>query len=118
MKVDESALDRESTIAQRNHTIEISSLQSSCSNEKQNDIIILLDTWKTSPSLTQLSYFHSILRVAVPLCGGNIDPSVLSSCIEKGLALDGRLVRIVITVDEKSGGVAQLISLLATAGAR
>jgi len=56
--------------------------------------------------------------VAVLLCGGNIDPSVLSSCIEKGLALDGRLVQIVINVDETSGGLARLISLLASVSAR
>lgn len=57
-------------------------------------------------------------RVVVPLCGGNIDPSVLSSCIEKGLALEGRLVRFTITVDEKSGGLAQIITLLASVSAR
>ncbi|KAJ7386380.1 hypothetical protein OS493_008503 [Desmophyllum pertusum] len=57
-------------------------------------------------------------RVAVPLCGGNIDPSVLSSCIEKGLALDGRLVRFAITVNENSGGLARLIALLASVSAR
>ncbi|KAL9951142.1 hypothetical protein ACROYT_G043755 [Oculina patagonica] len=57
-------------------------------------------------------------RVIVPLCGGNVDPSVLGSCIEKGLALDGRLVRFVITVDEQSGGLAGLIALLASVSAR
>ncbi|XP_058957910.1 L-threonine ammonia-lyase-like [Pocillopora verrucosa] len=57
-------------------------------------------------------------RVVVPLCGGNIDPSVLSSCIEKGLALEGRLVRFTITIDEKSGGLAQIITLLASVSAR
>lgn len=54
----------------------------------------------------------------MPLCGGNIDPSVLSSCIEKGLALEGRLVRFTITIDEKSGGLAQIITLLASVSAR
>ena len=54
----------------------------------------------------------------MPLCGGNIDPSVLNSCIEKGLALEGRLVRFTITIDEKSGGLAQIITLLASVSAR
>lgn len=71
-----------------------------------------------SADVAEIICFEPPFRVAVPLCGGNIDPSVLSSCIEKGLALEGRLVRFVVTVEEKSGGLARLIALLASANAR
>ena len=37
-------------------------------------------------------------RVAVPLCGGNIDITVLGRVIERGLAADRRLVRFAVTV--------------------
>ena len=65
-----------------------------------------------------LTFLGLSFRVAVPLCGGNIDPSVLSFCIEKGLALDGRLMRFVVTVEENAGGLARLIALLATVNAQ
>jgi threonine dehydratase len=32
-------------------------------------------------------------RVVVPLTGGNIDTTVLGRCIDRGLAVDGRLAR-------------------------
>ena len=37
-------------------------------------------------------------RVVIPLCGGNIDTTVLGRCLERGLAVDGRLVKFSVTV--------------------
>lgn len=55
-------------------------------------------------------------RVVVPLCGGNIDTTVLGRCLERGLAVDGRLVKFSITVTDRPGGIAELTRLMANLG--
>lgn len=57
-------------------------------------------------------------RVVIPLCGGNIDSTVLGRCIDRGLAADGRLCRFIVTVSDRPGGIAELTRLLASLGAR
>jgi hypothetical protein len=39
--------------------------------------------------------------VCTPLCGGNIDTSVLGRVLERGLAADRRLVRFIVTVSDR-----------------
>ena len=56
-------------------------------------------------------------RVALLLCGGNIDPLVLGRVIEIGLAADGRLVRIVAKISDHPGGLAALAATVAATGA-
>ena len=56
-------------------------------------------------------------RVVIPLTGGNIDPLAHSRVIEKGLAADGRIYRFDALISDRPGGLAQLSSLLAAAGA-
>jgi threonine dehydratase len=56
-------------------------------------------------------------RVALLLCGGNIDPLVLSRVIEIGLAADGRLVRLVAQISDRPGGLATLAAAIAATGA-
>mmetsp|Transcript_34978 Transcript_34978/g.91572 ORF Transcript_34978/g.91572 Transcript_34978/m.91572 type:complete len:455 (+) Transcript_34978:33-1397(+) len=56
-------------------------------------------------------------QVVIPLCGGNIDVTVLGRVLERGLAADGRLVRCVVTVSDRPGGIAGLAEELAAAGA-
>jgi threonine dehydratase len=56
--------------------------------------------------------------VVIPLCGGNIDPAVVGRCIERGLATDGRLVRFIVTVSDRPGGIDRLVHMLASSGAR
>lgn len=55
--------------------------------------------------------------MVIPLCGGNIDVTTLGRVIERGLAADGRLVRIVANVSDRPGGVAELTALVADMGA-
>jgi threonine dehydratase len=55
--------------------------------------------------------------VALLLCGGNIDPLILGRIIDVGLAADGRLVRLVATISDRPGGLANLASIIAAAGA-
>ncbi len=55
-------------------------------------------------------------RVVIPLCGGNIDTTVLGRCLERGLAVDGRLVKFSVTVSDRPGGIAELCRLMANLG--
>ena len=56
-------------------------------------------------------------RVVLAVCGGNIDPAVLSRVIEKGLVTDGRLSRFKVLISDRPGGLAVLSKVIADAGA-
>jgi threonine dehydratase len=56
-------------------------------------------------------------RVVLPLCGGNIDPNILSRVIERGLVDDGRLCRFTAVISDRPGGLAVLSKQIAAAGA-
>jgi threonine dehydratase len=56
-------------------------------------------------------------KVVLVLCGGNIDVTVISRIIERGLAADGRLCRVVARMSDRPGSLAQLTALLAATGA-
>jgi threonine dehydratase len=56
-------------------------------------------------------------RVVLLLCGGNIDPNVLSRVIERGLVADGRLSRFTAVISDRPGGLADLTAQIASAGA-
>jgi threonine dehydratase len=51
------------------------------------------------------------------LCGGNIDPNVLSRVIERGLVADGRLGRFTAVISDRPGGLADLATQIASTGA-
>lgn len=55
--------------------------------------------------------------VVLIVCGGNIDPAVLSRVIEKGLVHDGRLTRFTVVISDRPGGLARLARVIATCGA-
>ncbi len=52
-------------------------------------------------------------RTAVLVCGGNIDVTLLSRIIERGLVQDGRLIRLRIHLLDKPGALAELTRLIA-----
>jgi threonine dehydratase len=56
-------------------------------------------------------------RIVLCLCGGNIDVTVVSRIIERGLAADGRLCRIDVAVSDRPGSLAKLLKVIADAGA-
>jgi threonine dehydratase len=56
-------------------------------------------------------------RVVLLVCGGNIDPNVLSRVIEGGLVADGRLGRFTAVISDRPGGLADLAALIASVGA-
>jgi threonine dehydratase len=55
--------------------------------------------------------------VVLLLCGGNIDPNVLSRVVERGLVADGRLARFTAVISDRPGGLADLTAQIASAGA-
>lgn len=64
------------------------------------------------------NHFYCIFRVVIPLCGGNIDPTVLGRCIERGLSSEGRLIRFIVNVKDRPGGIAELAQLISSIGVR
>jgi predicted amino acid-binding ACT domain protein len=55
-------------------------------------------------------------KVVIPLCGGNIDTTILGRCLDRGLAADGRLVKFSVTVSDRPGGIAELARTLCQLG--
>lgn len=56
-------------------------------------------------------------RVALLLCGGNIDPAILGRVLEKALVHDDRLTRFTAVISDRPGGLAELCRVIAAAGA-
>lgn len=56
-------------------------------------------------------------RVAVLVSGGNIDVNMLAKIIERGLARDGRRIRLMVQVPDTPGSLAQVAQLVAACGA-
>ena len=56
-------------------------------------------------------------KVVLTVCGGNIDPAILSRVIEKGLVHDGRLTRFTAVISDRPGGLAELTRVVAGCGA-
>ena len=56
-------------------------------------------------------------KVVLTICGGNIDPAILSRVIEKGLVHDGRLTRFTAVISDRPGGLAELTRVVAASGA-
>ena len=50
--------------------------------------------------------------IVIPLCGGNIDTTVLGRVMDRGLAADERLIQFHATVSDRPGGIAKLTALL------
>ena len=56
-------------------------------------------------------------KVGLVLCGGNIDPLLLASIIERGMARSGRLARIKVSARDTPGALARITATVADAGA-
>ena len=52
-------------------------------------------------------------RVGLVLSGGNIDPLLLASIIERGMVRSGRLARLFVDIRDAPGALAQVTALLA-----
>jgi threonine dehydratase len=56
-------------------------------------------------------------KVVLCLCGGNIDITMLDRVIDRGLASDGRLCRLRVSVSDRPGGLARISRIIADVGA-
>ncbi len=56
-------------------------------------------------------------KVGLVLCGGNIDPLLLASIIERGMVRAGRLARIQVNARDVPGNLARITAIVADAGA-
>jgi threonine dehydratase len=56
-------------------------------------------------------------KVGLVLCGGNIDPLLLASIIERGMVRAGRLARIQVNARDVPGNLARITATVAEAGA-
>lgn len=90
--------------------------------EIANAILLLLEHEKTlaegagAAAIAALVNRHLQLtgkRIAVMVCGGNIDVTLLARIIERGLVKDGRLVRLRIHLPDFPGALHNLTGILA-----
>jgi threonine dehydratase len=56
-------------------------------------------------------------KVGLVLCGGNVDPLLLASIIERGMVKSGRLARIRVGARDVPGSLAKITAAIAQAGA-
>jgi threonine dehydratase len=89
-------------------------------------ILMLLEMEKTVVEGAAATTLASLLAgkvkvagkiIALPLCGGNIDMTMMANIIERGLAKDGRLVSVRTFVSDKPGSLAAVARIIADAGA-
>jgi threonine dehydratase len=90
--------------------------------EIANAILLLLEREKTlaegagAAAIAALINHKTTLngkKVAVLVCGGNIDVSLLSRIMERGLVKDGRLVRLRVHLPDYPGALHRLTGILA-----
>lgn len=90
--------------------------------EIANAILLLLEREKTLAEGAGAAAMAAVLnrklplagkRVAVLVCGGNIDVTLLARIIERGLVKDGRLVRLRVHLPDYPGALHRLTGILA-----
>ena len=91
-------------------------------DEIASAILMLLEREKTLAEGAGAAALAALLQkktsldgahTAVMVCGGNIDVTLLSRIIERGLVQDGRLIRLRIHLLDKPGALAELTLLIA-----
>ena len=55
-------------------------------------------------------------RVALPVCGGNIDGRILANVLLRGLLRDGRLLRLVMDIPDRPGVLADIATRIGNSG--
>lgn len=55
-------------------------------------------------------------NVAIPICGGNIDPRLLSQILMRGMLRDGRLVTLRVEIQDQPGVLAKVAGLIGEQG--
>jgi threonine dehydratase len=89
-------------------------------------IVMLLEIEKTLVEGAGAAGLAALLRhperfrgqkVGLVLCGGNIDPLLLASIIERGMVRAGRLARLRVSTRDVPGSLARIAATVADAGA-
>jgi threonine dehydratase len=92
----------------------------------EHSIVLLLEIEKTLVEGAGAAGLAALLRhperfrgrrVGLILCGGNLDPLLLASIIERGLVRAGRLARICVNARDLPGHLARITALVAETGA-
>lgn len=90
--------------------------------EIANAILVLLEKEKTLAEGAGAAALAAVLqsktklgqrRTVALVSGGNIDVTLLAKIIERGLVKDGRLLRIRVSLQDRPGGLLDLIQILA-----
>jgi threonine dehydratase len=90
--------------------------------EIANAILLLLEREKTLAEGAGAAAIAAVInhktslsgnKIAVLVCGGNIDVSLLSRIMERGLVKDGRLVRLRVHLPDYPGALHRLTGILA-----
>jgi threonine dehydratase len=56
-------------------------------------------------------------KVVIPVCGANIDTSILGRVLERALVADGRLIKLWVTISDRMGSLAEFCRLCSLMGA-
>jgi threonine dehydratase len=90
-------------------------------------VLLLLEREKTVAEAASATTVAAVVNGHVPdvagknvvmlLSGGNIDVSVLSRIIDRGLRKDGRVAELRVVTDDRPGSLARLTAVIAEAGA-
>jgi threonine dehydratase len=86
-------------------------------------ILVLIESEKTVAEGSGASAVAAVLngkvagiagkKVGIVITGGNIDTTFLSKVLERGLAREGRLAKITVTVPDRPGSIADLSAIAA-----
>ena len=91
--------------------------------EIANAVLLLLEREKTMAEGAGAAAIAALInrkihmagkRIAVLVCGGNMDVTLLSRIIERGLVKDGRLVRFRVRIPDHPGGLHKLTGEIAS----
>jgi threonine dehydratase len=94
--------------------------------EIEHAIVLLLEIEKTLVEGAGAAGLAALLqhkerfagkKVGLVLCGGNLDPLLLASIIERGMVKSGRLARIRVGARDVPGSLAKITAAIAQAGA-
>jgi threonine dehydratase len=90
--------------------------------EIANAVLLLLEREKTMAEGAGAAAIAALInrkielagkKIAVLVCGGNMDVTLLSRIIERGLVKDGRLVRLRVHLPDYPGALHRLTGILA-----
>lgn len=92
-------------------------------DEIANAMLLLLEREKTvaegagAASVAALVHGHVRMaagkRTAMVVSGGNVDVTMMARVIERGLVKAGRMVRLVVQIEDRPGGLARLLNTVA-----